>query len=247
MVQALAALCKCKTTANTCGLINTGKRPDVYTEILNVIQTSNITRTQIKEAIIPMLYGSKAKPIELFGEDTPELKAFYIAVHKAIPSLKEFTDIVSYIWNPNAKYHKFTMPDGHVVKLPTLVNKQMRVRGEHTLGFTYTLDYVDVEPSTNSIPLLSGIVHATDAYLCREVIRKLAKQNIQVITIHDAFFVPANAGNQLRWAYIETMAEIAKSNLLNQIVNEITGKQLEMSFTDPTLYKEVFHSEYALS
>lgn len=244
-VQVLAAICKCRDTALTCGLVNTGKRPDVYTEVLGNNKT--ITRNQIKEALIPLLYGSKAKPEELFGEGTPELDAFYQTVHEKIPALEAFTDVVKYIWNSNARYHQFTMPDGHTVKLPTIVNKKLRVRAEHTLGFSYYLEYRDIEPSTNYIPLLSGIVHSVDAYLCREVIRKLAKQQIEVSTIHDAYFVSPLYGNELRWAYIETLAEITKGNLLSDIINEITGKKIPVNLPDNKLYKEVYHSEYALS
>lgn len=246
-VQLLTILMKCKTTANTCGLINNGTRPDVYTEILNKISVSDISRTQIKEAIIPMLYGSIAKPKELFGEDTPELEEFKYAVHKTIPALGVFTDNVKLLWNPQAKFHQWIMPDNHVVKLPTIVTKIIRVRAEHTVGTSFSVQYKDIEPDTNYVPLLSGIVHATDAYVCRQVIRKLAKKNIEVLTIHDSFWVSPLYGNELRWTYIETLAEIAKSDLFNDIASQLKEKRISTTFPNPNLYKEIFHAEYPLS
>ena len=239
-VQIMAVLGKCKTSASTCNLINTGKREDTYTSVLNSISGVNITRTQIKEAIIPMLYGSKNKPRELFGEGTEELNAFNQAVYKTIPILGYLKRIANECWNKDATKHQFTMPDGHVVHLPSLQKRTYDV-----FGVPYS--HYEVAPDSNPTPMLSAIVHATDAYVAREMVRMANKQGFQLAHIHDSYWTCPNYMNQVRQNYVHIMYDLAKGNLLNSIVNELLGEEVDIGYTDPDLYKEIKHAEYALS
>jgi hypothetical protein len=153
-VQIMAALGKCAVSARTCNLVNTGKREDLYGNILNQVGSSGITRQQIKEAIIPMLYGSKAAPKKLFGEGTKQLQAFVYAVEKTVPILGEMKALMDSCWDINKKYHQFTMPDGHVVRLPTMVLHHERIEIADT-SFTY--QWKDVGVSEDSTSLLANV------------------------------------------------------------------------------------------
>jgi hypothetical protein len=243
-VQIMAVLGKCKTSASTCNLINTGKREDTYTSVLSSINGVNITRTQIKEAIVPMLYGSKAKPRELFGEGTKELKAFNQAVYKTIPILSSLKQLADECWNSNATVHRFTMPDGHVVKLPTLITRGYSFNsGKNPVFYSHK----EIGISSNSTPLLSAIVHATDAYVSRQMVRMANKQGFQLAHIHDSYFTSPVYMQQVRENYVHIMYELAKSTLLEDIVEELTGKRTEFEYSNPDLYKEIRYAEYALS
>lgn len=152
-VQIMAALGKCGISARTCNLINTGKREDLYGNILNQVNNSGITRQQIKDAIIPMLYGSKAAPRQLFGEG-PQLQAFVYAVEKTVPILGEMKALMDSCWDIHKKYHQFTMPDGHVVRLPTMVLQHIRLEIADT---SCTYQWKDVGVSEDSTSLLANV------------------------------------------------------------------------------------------
>jgi hypothetical protein len=53
--------------------------------------------------------------------------------------------------------------------------------------------------------------------------------------------------NRVRQTYVDILVEIAESSMLEDIMSEITGKPVTLNFTDPDLYLDIKHSEYALS
>jgi hypothetical protein len=239
-VQIMAALGKCATSARTCNLINTGKREDLYGNILSQVGTSGITRQQVKDAIIPMLYGSKAAPKQLFGEGK-QLQAFVYAVEKTVPILGEMKALMDSCWDIHKKYHQFTMPDGHVVRLPTMVLHHERIEIADT-SFTY--QWKDVGISEDSTSLLANVIHATDAYVTREMVRRC---DFQLAHIHDSYWCHPMYMNQVRQTYVDILVDIAESDLLVNIMSEITGKPVTLNFTDPDLYLSIKDAEYALS
>jgi hypothetical protein len=240
-IQAMSVLGKCAVSARTCNLINTGKREDIYTNILNLVSTSGITRDQVKSALIPLMYGSKAAPRELFGEGTKQLQAFVSAVEKTIPILGEMKALADSCWDSSKKYHQFTMPDGHVVRLPTMVLHHERIEIADT-SFTY--QWKDVGVSENSTSMLSAIVHSTDAYITREMVRRC---DFELAHIHDSYWTHCNNFNEVRQTYVDILSEIAESDLLEDIMSELTGETVKLNFTDPELYLDIRHAEFALS
>jgi hypothetical protein len=242
--QILAALGKCGVSAKTCNMINTGKREDLYTNIMDQVKAANITRDQVKESIIPMMFGSTKAPKEVFGEGTSELKSFLYAVEKTVPILGEMSGLLNQCWNSDALSHSFIMPDGHTVVLPTMVSKTKRIE---IFGTSFTYHWKDVGTSDSSIGLLAHITHATDSYVAREMVRRSNKAGFQLAHIHDNFFAHLCRMNQIRIFYRDIVAEIAASDLLEDIVEQLTGQRIELSYTHPELYQDILESEYMLS
>lgn len=179
--QVMSVLGKCGVSARTCNVINTGNREDLYGNIMSQVASVGITRQQVKEAVVPMMYGSKAAPKELFGEGTKELTVFTQAVENTVPILGEMMALMKSIWQPDAKWHEFTMPDGHVVRLPTMVLHTERIRMS-TTSFTY--QWKDIGTSENSTSLLANVVHSTDAYISREMVRRANNVGFKLAHIH---------------------------------------------------------------
>ena len=77
--------------------------------------------------------------------------------------------------------------------------------------------------------------------------KRFAPKPFQMLTIHDCFRVHANYCNELRKQYIELLAEITESNLLNFLCNQIIGfepKFMKIHGLADTIRKT---SNYALS
>ena len=188
-----------------------------------------------------MFYGSKAVPKRVFGEGTDELKAFNQAVEHTVPILGEMMALMKQCWNPSNTHHCFTLPDGHKVVLPTLVDKSMRVE---ILGSSFTYKYQEIGTDANATSLLANAIHACDSYIAREMVRRCP---FELVHIHDSFWTACNNFNTVRQTYIDILVEIAKSNLLEDICSEITGSPVKLEYTDPKLYEEIELCEYALS
>lgn len=242
--QIMAVLGKCGVSARTCNVVNTGNREDLYGNIMNQIGTVNISRQDVKEAIVPMMYGSKAKPKELFGEGTPELEAFLQAVEKTVPILGEMRSLAKYCWNPEAIEHSWVMPDGHHVVLPSTVIQKIRVE---ILGTSYTYQWEEIGPDENSTPLLAHIVHAVDGYVAREMVRRANEAGFQLAHIHDSMWCAPKYMNQVRQFYKDILIQLAQSYLLEDIVSQLVGEPTKLTYTHPDLWREMEDAEYMLS
>lgn len=80
-----------------------------------------------------------------------------------------------------------------------------------------------------------------------ELIESLPEKPFKVIAVHDCFRVLPNYGNDLRWQYNNQLMLIAKSNILQDLLSQITGRELQIGKLDPNMWKDILHTNYALS
>lgn len=80
-----------------------------------------------------------------------------------------------------------------------------------------------------------------------ELIRSMPEKPFKVIAVHDCFRVLPNYGNDLREQYNLQLKLIAKSNLLQDLLSQIVGRQLYIGKLDPNLWRDIMATDYALS
>lgn len=80
--------------------------------------------------------------------------------------------------------------------------------------------------------------------MTREMVRRC---DFELAHIHDSYWCHPMYMNRVRQTYVDILVEIAESSMLEDIMSEITGKPVTLNFTDPDLYLDIKHSEYALS
>lgn len=123
-VAIMGILTGCPTTSKNTGVIGT-KRMDFYSECTKamnelLIEDIEVNRADAKASSMTHFYGSKAKPKEIFGEETDELRAFYAAQETIAPGacylMRELLDS----WQPYALEHSHTLPDGFNAIVPVL-------------------------------------------------------------------------------------------------------------------------------
>ncbi len=142
-VQILSAVMGCTTGSRNCGLIDTNKREDFYTNVTAKINSilgtnSHQDRKIVKGAAMTVLYGSKQEPIKAFGEDTDELAAFYQAMENLAPGAMRAMRVMLYIQDPTALEYKWTMPDGHKVIAKVIVPEDKRIEVDEFEHATFT-------------------------------------------------------------------------------------------------------------
>lgn len=102
-----------------------------------------------------------------------------------------------------------------------------------------------------SARILDYITHRSVDIIDRKVIwdliKSLPSKPFKVISVHDCFRVLPNYGNDLREQYNLQLALIAKSNLLQDLLSQITKRNLKIGKLDYDLWKDILVSEYSLS
>lgn len=134
-LQILSAITGCVSGAAMCGLVDPNLRADAYSIVTQRVNdhlseqdiTVDIPRKKAKEATMTVFYGSKQKPIEIFGENTPELDAFYKVITEEAPGAWEALQDTLAAWQPYALVHEWQMPDGFQAKVKVMTKKDIRI------------------------------------------------------------------------------------------------------------------------
>ena len=250
-LQIMAVATGCHTTAANVNLVNTGQREDIYEKVsntMNQLPGVAVTRNIIKKPLMTTFYGSKAKPKQIFGEDTRELRAFYTTLMTELPGAFQLLGDIQTFWNPMALEHKWSLPDGHVVHAKVLVSVDKKIEVDELDHATFTFRTTANQPSEFGLSLAANIIHSIDAFVVREMIRRCNDRGVQLATIHDCFYACPNDMDIVRLIYICIMAELARSDIMQNILREISGNST-YKFTKLTdnLDEAIIKSEYALS
>jgi hypothetical protein len=86
-----------------------------------------------------------------------------------------------------------------------------------------------------------------DEEVIARLIKTLPEKPFKVLSVHDCFRVNPNYGDDLRLQYLQILIEIAASDLLSFIGNQITGGDEEAIKFNPDLPTMMINAEYALS
>ena len=87
----------------------------------------------------------------------------------------------------------------------------------------------------------------TDRAAIWKLLYSMPAKPFEVLTIHDAFRVLPNYGNDLRRQYNHLLSEVAKGSLLDHIAEGILGRKVACGKLDDTLWVSVLETNYALS
>lgn len=181
-LQIMSAVTGCPDGARATGLIDTGKRPDAYTEAterMGFLLGSDIVldRDKIKKGVMTRFYGSRAEPLKLFGKDTPELAAFYEALTLMAPGACDLLQVLLDSWDHQTLAHQWLLPDGHLARVKVMVQKQTTIEVDELDGLTFEYVYDNNEASMKrrEVPTLANVanvVHSLDAYVLRSLLRR---------------------------------------------------------------------------
>ena len=332
-IQVMSALTGCIAGARSTGLIDPGVRADAYTkttEVMNGILGGAlvVARKDAKQALMTVMYGSKKTPKDLFGEDTPELAAFYQAAQTIAPGAWELLQDLLNSWQPYALSHNWKLPDGFDARVKVMNKKELRIEVDELLHATFSYEFYENQGEKKGISLPANVVHSFDAYVLRcmhrrcnydraqaeyvsnciemELIQRslnmsatsqefmtpklayyieqynrsgladivilpyldqatvsllstehlqwlantlegmLQYQPFELVTVHDEFKAHANNINWVRWQYKEILADIADTNVLDDVLSQINGMPVSFNKLSFNLGDQIRESEYGL-
>jgi hypothetical protein len=179
-IQIMSAITGCEAGANATGMIDPNRRADAYSDCtleMNAILGGvlNVSRKDAKNALMTAMYASRRQPKIIFGEDTPELAAFYQAVQVICPGAWELLQDLLASWQPWALKHAWKLPDGYdaVVKVMRKIEDEPRNRIEvdELDHATFTYIWYENEGSEKGLSNVANVIHSIDAYVLRCLIR----------------------------------------------------------------------------
>jgi hypothetical protein len=243
----MAAAIGCRKTCEETNVIDTGQRKDGYKTVCMAMEEEvghKIERDDIKVAIMTHYYGSILEPILLFGEDTPELKAFYKIMSKTFPGAEEMkNDLLSCI-DKQALEYKFIMPDGFTVYYKILVTDTVTIT-VNGHSFKYSAKVNQANPK--HVCLLTAIIHAFDAWIVREMKVRAHQEGFAVLTIHDGMYSSPLHCQRVRELYNELLAELHERNYMQDVLRQVTGDAKLIFNQKEDLTKDILKSNYSLS
>ena len=175
--QVMSALTGCVVGATATGLVNPNVRADAYsltTEAMNTILGGNlaVARNDAKKAFMTTMYGSKATPKSIFGEDTLELDAFYQAIQRVAPGAWELLQDLLASWQPYALVHSWKLPDGFDAVVKVMQKQELRIEVDELDHATFSYEFYENQGSKKGLSNAANVVHSVDAYILRSMHRR---------------------------------------------------------------------------
>ncbi len=335
-IQVMSALTGCAAGAYNTGMIDPDKRMDAYGECKKEMElllgsAVDVSRDDSKDALLTSFYGSKAKPKEIFGADTPELDAFYQAAHIIAPGAWELLQDLLASWQPYALVHAWKLPDGYDAVVKVMKKQEARIEVDELDHATFTYEFYENIGAPRGLSNVANLTHSMDAWILRSMHRRcnydrevveyvdqcieaellnrhmfgepkqenidefmtdkaayyieqyrrstladavilphldqanvtclsldhlkalakivtgmLAYQPFELVTVHDEFRSLCGNCNHVRWQYKEIMAEIAESNVLDDLLTQINGTPGTFQKLSFNLPEQIRESNYAL-
>lgn len=175
-IQVMSALTGCADGLRHTGLIGDNVRADAYSTCTGFMSDElggfDIERDLAKDALMKMCYGSQKEPEEIFGKDTRELVAFYIAAEKTAPGAYALLQELKAAWQPYALAHEWTLPDGFHARVRVKETVSCRPKIDELGGASFTYVYKEYMGTETGISLPANVTHSVDAYVLRCVVRR---------------------------------------------------------------------------
>lgn len=242
-VQIMGALMNCEITCKSTGLIDTGRRADIYTDVTDVMnQSPNISvqvpRKDVKSALMTHFYGSTEQPKKIFGEETPELACFYDSLKDVALGATIAMEHLLGAWQPYADEHTWSLPDGFIAVCPVTETQDKRIEVDELDHATFTHRFEVKAGQETGLSIAANVVHSIDGMLVREMNRrcnynpvelKRVKHMIENYWAKNGKTTPSNEFVSLRMATLLHDHEIIMSDYEENLVelHSLICKSLE--------------------
>ena len=188
-MQIMSVLSGCYNGSKATGLVDQNRRADAYTDCTNIMSNilgNNVSgeRKKVKQSVMTSLYGSVAEPKKVFGEDTPELQAFYESMWELCPGACTLLEWFKQSWNPGALAHEWKLPDGFDAKIKVMEQVESRIEVDELGGTSFTYVYYDNVGKEKDVKNAANVVHSIDAYVLRALVRRC---NYEALVFEEAW------------------------------------------------------------
>ena len=273
-LQLYAVLTSCKDTAYLCNVSSGNVLTDAYgvlAKAMNEITKLNIfDRNNCKKALMTTLYGKmdgESEIIKYIMENNMELmpminieefpNQFQQAMRAIAPHAMRAMDVLQSLNCADIDTYFWTMPDGFKVKYDVKSTQKLEISCKTKSGvkFHFDRDVQVYKGSEFNRGMSPNVIHSVDGYVAREMIRRMTQHCEKfnryypafITSIHDAFGTHPNNAEEMTYHYTNIMCELNDSNLLQNIMSQISGKNM-LSIKKNTLTNDMIRASiYKLS
>lgn len=177
-LQILACLTGDRKAAELCNVVSykengKAKRRDGYTVIYKKMvdtigEGARIKRNDCKDAIMTALYGSEAKPKEVFGEGIL-LKTFESTMDTEAPIVWQLNKFWLQCGNPDWNAYHWELPDGFNAHIKVMVPE---VKTVNFLNKPYDVTRMVQGTEQKTRMLSANTTHSIDGMIVREMVRR---------------------------------------------------------------------------
>ena len=273
-LQLYAVLTSCKDTAYLCNISSGDELTDAYAVLANAMNKLTgldiFDRNNCKKALMTTLYGKMDGESEItkyFLENgiqyqdkmtnTEMVEYFQKAMRAIAPHAMRAMDVLQSINCADVDTYYWTMPDGFKVKYDVKSKEKFEIACKTKSGVSFNFEKVVkiYKGSKYNRGMSPNVIHSVDGYVAREMIRRMtqpcAKFNRNypafITSIHDAFGTHPNNAEEMTYHYTNIMCELNESNLLQDIMSQISGRNM-LSIKKNTLTSDMIKASiYKLS
>ena len=273
-LQLYAVLTSCKDTAYLCNISSGNILTDAYgvlaEELNKIFELSLFNRNNCKKALMTTLYGKmdgESEIIKYFIEEDFNYEAYFTdeelasafqqAMRAIAPHAMRAMDVLQSLNCADIDTYFWKMPDGFKVKYDVKSTQKLEISCKTKSGvkFHFDRDVQVYKGSEFNRGMSPNVIHSVDGYVAREMIRRMTKPCIKfnryypafITSIHDAFGTHPNNAEEMTYHYTNIMCELNDSNLLQNIMSQISGKHM-LSIKKNTLTNNMIRASiYKLS
>lgn len=111
-------------------------------------------------------------PKRIFGDNTPELKAFYAAAETIAPGAWELLQTLVASWRPFALEHSWKLPDGYDAKVRVMEMHKARIEVDELDHASLTYEFEVNEGRKRGVANVANLTHSMDAWVLRSMHRR---------------------------------------------------------------------------
>jgi len=179
--------------------------------------TPKQVRSYCKDPVMTYFYNSRAEPVKAFGEDTPELHAFYDTLQELFPGAVNVMEALNDRWDSSAMFHEHPLPDGHISHVKVMEDIDGILTNE---GLNLPYRFKKNQPSENGTPLPANFTHAFDGFGPRHIATNV---DFDFAHIHDEFQAHPNDMGAVRTQFVDSLRIIAQGNYLEDFCEKDFG------------------------
>jgi len=190
-MQIMSATTGCEAGAFATGLTDPNRRADAYTDCHILMKQyvpalPDAARSDVKDAVMTSLYGSKAEPKKLFGEGTPELEAFYKALQELAPGAVGLLNALRSSWQPFSLKHSWVLPDNHHVHVKVTKKVTARIKVAELGNSSFSHIFENNMGLPHGLSNVANVVHSIDGWILRTLVRRCDYDIVLVNMLSDA-------------------------------------------------------------
>ena len=135
------------------------------------------------------LYGSTKSPKNIFGDGTPEIKAFYEALQQVCPGACYYLSVFADAWQPYTDKHSWVLPDDHHAHVWVTDDIESSLEIDELDHRTFKYTYEDRVPSKTGVSLIANVIHSIDGYVMRSLFRRCTHHGHNTQLISDSLSI----------------------------------------------------------